>query len=282
MNIINVGKSALKINDDDFILVQGNALRVLKKIAPKSVDVIFADPPYFLSNDGVTCVNGKMVSVNKALWDKSISATDKLNFNRKWIRYCRDALKDDGTIWISGTMHNIFSVYRILTDLGFKILNTIIWKKTNPPPCFSCRFFTSSTEIILWARKQQKVGHTFNYDLMKAINGGKQMKDVWELPAIARWEKAQGKHPTQKPLSVVSRTILASTHRGALVVDPFAGSSTTGVAAYLFNRKYVGIDTDSSYLDLSVARYKEAIEFKETMAKKIYGIDCDVVSKYDV
>ena len=110
MNIINVGKSALKINDDDFILVQGNALRVLKKIAPKSVDVIFADPPYFLSNDGVTCVNGKMVSVNKALWDKSISATDKLNFNRKWIRYCRDALKDDGTIWISGTMHNIFSI----------------------------------------------------------------------------------------------------------------------------------------------------------------------------
>lgn len=260
MNIINVGKSALKINDDDFILVQGNALRVLKKIAPKSVDVIFADPPYFLSNDGVTCVNGKMVSVNKALWDKSISATDKLNFNRKWIRYCRDALKDDGTIWISGTMHNIYSIGVALELEGFSIINNITWRKPNPPPNIACRAFTHSTETVLWARKiinnRKKGKHFFNYALMKEINGGKQMKDVWELKGALKKEKEHGKHPTQKPFELLERIILASSNEGDIILDPFAGSGTTGIAAKRLKRRFIGIEIEKEYIEIIKKRYK--------------------------
>ncbi len=262
-------------SDNGFTLYEGDCVEVLKDI--KDVDMVFADPPYFLSNGGLSIQSGEIVSVDKGEWDKLEGS--RHDFNYRWLRAVRESLKPNGTIWISGTMHNIFSVYEVLSELGFKILNAITWKKLNPPPCFSCRFFTSSTEIILWARKEQKTGHVFNYELMKALNGGKQMKDVWELPAIARWEKVFGKHPTQKPLSVVARTILASTHKGALVVDPFAGSSTTGIAAYLCGRKYIGIDTEREYLDLSVARYKEAILNKEKMAKKIYGIDYSLVAK---
>ena len=263
---------------DNFTLYHGDCVDILKDI--KDVDMVFADPPYFLSNDGLSIQSGQVVSVNKGEWDKAEEPVK--DFNYKWLKAVRDSLKPNGTVWISGTMHNIFSVYEVLGELNYRVLNAITWEKKNPPPCFSCRFFTSSTEIILWARKDKKRGHVFNYELMKALNGGKQMKDVWELPAIARWEKVFGKHPTQKPLSVVARTILASTHKGALVVDPFAGSSTTGIAAYLYDRQYIGIDTEKEYLDLSVARYKEATECKETMAKKIYGLDYKLVSIYDL
>lgn len=163
-------------------------------------------------------------------------------------------MKDDATIWISGTMHNIFSVGQILTELGFKILNIITWEKTNPPPNFSCRYFTHSTEQIIWARKHEKIPHYFNYELMKQLNGNKQMKDVWKLPAIAPWEKSCGKHPTQKPLSVLTRLILASTHPDAWILDPFTGSSTTGIAANLLNRKFVGIEKEIEYLQISKNR----------------------------
>lgn len=265
-------------SNDTFSLYHGDCVKVLKRIPP--VDMVFADPPYFLSNDGLSIQSGKIVSVNKGDWDK-LNGGSIHKFNYKWIRAVRDVLKPNGTIWISGTMHNIFSVYEVLNELDFKILNTITWKKTNPPPCFSCRFFTSSTEIVLWARKEEKTAHYYNYEMMKALNGGKQMKDVWELPAIARWEKTYEKHPTQKPLSLVARTILASTHKGALVLDPFAGASTTGIAAYLFDRHYIGIDTEEKYLRISKDRYEEATLNKEKMAKKIYGLNPKIVSAYD-
>ena len=265
-------------SDDSFTLFKGDCVEVLKGI--QAVDMVFADPPYFLSNDGLSIQSGEIVSVNKGEWDK-LKGSSIHAFNYKWISAVKEVLKPSGTIWISGTMHNIFSVYEVLNELGFKVLNTITWKKTNPPPCFSCRFFTSSTEIILWARKEKNVAHIYNYDLMRALNGGKQMKDVWELPAIARWEKINGKHPTQKPLSVVARTILASTHKGALVLDPFAGASTTGIAAYLLGRRYIGIETEEEYLRISKDRYEEAIFNKEKMAKKIYGLDLGIVSQYD-
>ena len=220
-------------------------------------DMIFADPPYFLSNDGQSIQSGKVVSVNKGMWDKSHGFEYINNFNREWLKLAREKLKENGTIWISGTMHNIFSVGQILTELDFRILNIITWQKSNPPPNFSCRFFTHSTEQIIWARKSKNVPHYYNYELMKQLNGNKQMKDVWLLPAIAPWEKSCGKHPTQKPLSVLTRIILASTKPGAWILDPFSGSSTTGIAANLLNRRYVGIDTEVEYLDMAIARKKE-------------------------
>ncbi len=265
-------------SSDGFQLYLGSCLDVLKCV--HDVDVVFADPPYFLSNDGLSIQSGKIVSVNKGYWDKLDNCSIH-DFNYRWISAVRDTLKPSGTIWISGTLHNIFSIYEVLQELNFKVLNVITWQKLNPPPNFSCRMFTHSTELIIWARKEEKVAHYYNYELMKAINGNKQMRDVWPIPAIARWEKAQGKHPTQKPLSVLSRVILSSTHRGDLVLDPVTGSSTTGIASVLWDRRFIGIDTEEEYLKISCKRYEEAITQKEKMIKKIYGIDWKTVKKND-
>lgn len=178
-------------------------------------------------------------------------------FNRKWLSLCRDKLKPNGTIWISGTYHNIFSVAQMLTELDFKILNCVTWAKTNPPPNLSCRYFTHSTEFILWARREKNTPHYFNYELMKQINGGTQMRDLWQMPAIAKWEKSCGKHPTQKPLPLLARIILASTKENDWVLDPFAGSSTTGIAANLLNRRFLGLEQESEFLELSKNRRME-------------------------
>jgi site-specific DNA-methyltransferase (adenine-specific) len=259
-----------KSEDKKFYLLHGDTMELLPKFEHK-FDMIFADPPYFLSNNGLSIQSGKIVSVNKGTWDKSEGFEEVNNFNREWLTLARDKMKDNATIWISGTMHNIFSVGQILTELGFKILNVITWEKTNPPPNFSCRYFTYSTEQIIWARKEPKVPHYFNYDLMKKLNDDKQMKDVWKLSAIAPWEKSCGKHPTQKPLSVLSRLILASTKPNAWILDPFAGSSTTGIASNLANRKYLGIDKEIDFLEISKNRKTEIENFKtaEIYRKKI-------------
>lgn len=245
--------------DRNFTLLKGDCIELLNSFEFK-FDMIFADPPYHLSNDGISVQSGKMVSVNKGEWDKSHGADVDYFFDKQWLSACRDKLKDNGTIWVSGTYHNIFSIAQCLTELNFKILNCITWVKTNPPPNLSCRYFTHSAEYILWARKEAKTPHYYNYELMKAINGGTQMRDVWNLPAIAKWEKSCGKHPTQKPLSVLSRIILASTKIGAWILDPFTGSSTTGVAANLLNRRFLGIDMEEQYLNISTARICELEE----------------------
>lgn len=258
-------KPYFKSKDKAFILLHGDVFELLPQFDFK-FDMIFADPPYFLSNDGLTIKNGKITSVNKGKWDRSKGFEFINDFNRKWLKLIRDKMKEDATIWISGTMHNIFSVGQILTELDFKILNIITWQKTNPPPNFSRRYFTHSTEQIIWARKNKKVPHYFNYELMKEINDGKQMKDVWLLPAIAKWEKSCGKHPTQKPLSVLARAILASTKQGAYILDPFTGSSTTGIAANLLGRKFLGIDIQKAYLEISKCRKLE-IENKHQFQK---------------
>ena len=242
-----------KSKDNTFSLIKQDTFKALEELDTK-FDMVFADPPYFLSNDGLTIKNGKVVSVNKGDWDKS-SGTFKINeFNRRWLSLVRNNMKDNATIWISGTSHNIFSVGQILTELGFKILNIITWEKTNPPPNFSCRSFTHSTEQIIWARKEPKVPHYYNYSLMKELNNGKQMKDVWKLPAIAKWEKNCGKHPTQKPLSLLTRIILSSTRVSDCILDPFTGSSTTGISANLLGRNFIGIDNNEEYLELSKNR----------------------------
>ena len=178
MKILNGVKPFYK--DENSMLFLDDTFNILGKMQPNSFDTIFADPPYFLSNDGISCSGGKVVSVNKGNWDKIDNLEEKHNFNRKWISLAKKVLKPNGTIWISGTFHNIYSVGMALEQEGFKILNNITWQKINPPPNLSCRYFTHSTETILWARKNNKSArHFFYYESMKELNGGKQMKDVW-------------------------------------------------------------------------------------------------------
>ena len=246
-------------DDDEAQLFLSDTLYALEHMNSECVDMIFADPPYFLSNGGFSCSGGKRVSVNKGAWDKLESPEEKHIFNRKWLRLCRKVLKLNGTIWISGTFHNIYSVGMALEQEGFKILNNITWQKTNPPPNLSCRYFTHSTETVIWAQKNDKNSrHYFNYELMKEINGGKQMKDVWTGTLTPQAEKIFGKHPTQKPLYLLERIILASTREGDIVLDPFCGSSTTGVACKKLGRFYIGIDNNPEYINLSMERLKNA------------------------
>lgn len=239
--------------DEDVRLYLGDSLALLPQFAGQAA-CIFADPPYFLSNGGVTCHAGRMVPVHKGDWDVSQGLEQVHAFNRTWLSACRDALDPNGTIWVTGTTHVIFSVGYAMQELGFKILNAITWFKSNAPPNLSCRYFTHSTETVLWAARSTRSKHRFNYSMMKEMGGGKQMRDLWQIQAPARSEKTFGKHPTQKPLRLLERIVLASTHPGDLVLDPFQGSGTTGVAAIRHGRRYVGIEIEGQYLDVSRQR----------------------------
>lgn len=254
-----------KSPDRAFTLLQGDCMKLLRSFSFK-FSCIFADPPYFLSNNGISVQSGKIVSVNKGEWDRGKTQREMTDFNMEWLSLCRDKLKDNGTVWVSGTYHNIFSVASCLTELGYKILNVVTWAKTNPPPNISCRYFTYSTEFIIWARKSEKKAHYFNYELMKRINGNKQMTDVWHLPAIAPWEKSCGKHPTQKPLALLARIIMASTQQNEWILDPFSGSSTTGIAANLLGRRFLGIEQEQEFLEMSRQR-REELEDARTVNK---------------
>lgn len=240
----------------NFTLIQGDCVETLSKFN-FGFDMVFADPPYFLSGGGISYQSGKIVCVDKGDWDKPRTPEEMDSFNLKWLSAVRDHMKPEATIWISGTHHNIFSVQQQLLKLGFKILNVITWAKTNPPPNISCRYFTYSTEFIIWARKSQKTPHYYNYELMKQLNDGKQMTDVWRMPAIGQWEKSCGKHPTQKPLGILARLIQASTKPGAWILDPFSGSSTTGIAANLLGRKFLGLEINNEFLSMSRSRREE-------------------------
>lgn len=242
-------------SDEYTKLILGDSFKELKKVESNSIDFIFADPPYFLSGNGITCSSGKMTSVNKGKWDEEINLQEKLKFNDKWLKECFRILKDNGTIAISGTFHNIYTIGVSLEKNKFDIINNITWQKNNPPPNISCRALTHSTETVLWAKKKG-TKHQFNYDLMKEINGGKQMKDVWTFPLTKPSEKKFGKHPTQKPLALLERLILLSTNEDALVLDPFSGSGTTGVACKKLNRRYIGIEKEEEYMNLSIERIK--------------------------
>ena len=252
----------------DFRLLQGDCMSRLTEIADNSIDAIFADPPYFLSNGGISVLSGKQVCVDKGDWDKGGTPEYIYAFNRQWLSLCRPKLKENGTIWISGTHHNIHVAMRCLQELGYKVLNTITWQKTDPPPNLSCKYFNFSTELIIWARKSEKVTHKVNYETMKQLNGGTQTTDVWRIPAVIQWEKEQGKHPTQKPLRLLYRIILASTNVGDTILDPFAGSSTTGIAANLLGRNYIGIEQELQFIDLSLRR-RQALEEGDMREKLI-------------
>ncbi|OIP74908.1 MAG: site-specific DNA-methyltransferase [Parcubacteria group bacterium CG2_30_36_18] len=249
----------------NFVLYNNDCLKVLEQIPENSVDMIFADPPYFLSSGSFTCHNGKMVSVKKADWDLSNGTRKNFEFHLEWTKACRRVLKPGGTIWISGTYHSIYQCGFALEINGFHILNDIAWFKPNASPNLSCRFFTASHETLIWARKEKKAKHKFNYDLMKNGNWpddfikkpNLQMRSVWAISPPKNGEKKFGKHPTQKPIDLLVRIIMASTNKGDVVLDPFTGSSTTGLAAILNDRKFIGIDREKKYLDLSIKRLKE-------------------------
>lgn len=241
--------------DLGFVLYGGDCLQVMPLFDEESFDLIFADPPYFLSNGGITCHAGKMVPVDKGKWDRSMGFEGNYSFTREWLSACQRLLKPNGTIWVSGTSHIIHIVGCCLDELGYKILNDITWVKPNPPPNLSCRYFTHATETIIWAARSKKSRHKFNYRLMKRVNGGKQMTSVWIMQAPRREEKVLGKHPTQKPLALLERIIAASTDEGDLVLDPFSGSGTTGIAALRLDRRYVGIEAEEEYIELCAERY---------------------------
>ena len=250
---------------DNFVLYHGDSIQLLRQLKPNSVDMIFADPPYNLSNGGFTVHAGKMVSVNKGDWDISGGFDSDYSFHYRWLEACKKVLKPNGTLWVSGTYHSIYQCGHALQALKYHVLNDISWFKPNASPNLSCRFFTASHETLIWARKEKKAKHTFNYKKVKEGDWpedqlkkpGLQMRSVWAIHPPKKEEKKFGKHPTQKPLELLRRIILASTNKGDVVVDPFTGSSTTGLAAVLNGRKFVGIDTDRNFLELSKKRYED-------------------------
>lgn len=256
---------------EDFSLYQGDAVALLKFMPAESIDMIFADPPYLLSNGGITCQSGTMVSVNKGDWDKSKGIENDFEFHKTWLLECQRVLKPNGTIWISGTYHSIYACGFALQNLGFHLLNDITWFKPNAAPNLSCRFFTASHETLLWAKKHKQARHTFHYDAMKHGDWSadvlkkpdKQMRSVWSIPPPAPAEKVHGKHPTQKPLSLMTRILMAASNQEDLILDPFSGSATTGIAAAQLGRKYIGIEIDENFLELSVRRFKDLIPGKQ-------------------
>lgn len=229
----------------------------LPTVADDSVDCVWTDPPYFLSNDGTTCVAGHRRSVNKGSWDRSQGLAADHQYNLQWLRECLRVLKPAGTIWVSGTFHVYLSVGLAMQELGFRILNDIVWEKPNPPPNLGCRCFTHSTEVLLWATKAPKGSrhrYVFNYEAMKRANNNRQMKNVWRFTAPGREEKRAGRHPTQKPLALIERCLTASTHAGDLVLDPFSGSGSTAVVCQRLGRRFIGCEVEPKYARMAAVR----------------------------
>lgn len=265
---------------DLFRVVPGDSLDLLSRLPSACVDLVFADPPYHLSNGGFTCQSGRRAKVDKGAWDASRGLAQDHAFQASWLREVQRILKPTGTLWVSGTQHVIFSIGFAMQELGYHLLNTITWYKPNAAPHLACRYFTHSTELLVWAspEKRQPLAHTFHYQEMKRENGGKQMRDVWpitsefetptpggeqviwSLPTPSKQEKKHGRHPTQKPLALLDRVIRASTDPGAVVLDPFCGSGTTGVAAAALGRRFIGIDADEAYVELARARIRARLE----------------------
>ena len=249
-------------------LILGDAVLALKKMPDESVDFVFADPPYFLSNDGISIQSGKMVSVNKGDWDKSKGFAEDLEFQKAWIIECLRVLKPNGTIAITGTYHNIYKCGFILQENDCRIINDIIWFKPNGAPALAGRNFTASHETVLWASKGKSVKHHFAYEISKQWQTtndvikrpGKQMRSVWSIPTVPKREKRHGVHPTQKPLELLLRLIAICTKEGDLVLDPFCGSGTTGVAAVSLGRSFVGVELEKAHLDLARSRIEEVCE----------------------
>ncbi len=258
-------------------IARGDCLATLEQLPPQSVDLCFADPPYMLSNGGTTCQGGRRAAVDKGAWDASRGVAGDHAFQTAWLSAVKRVLKPTGTLWVSGTQHVIFSIGYAMQELGFHLLNTVTWFKPNAAPNLACRFFTHSTEILLWASpsRSKPLAHRFNYREMKASNGGKQMRDlwavteqpvaggeqvVWPLPTPGPAEKRHGRHPTQKPIALLDRVVAASAAPGDLVLDPFCGSATTGVAALRAGCRFLGLEQDPEYVELGARRLRTVAE----------------------
>lgn len=244
------------------MLVHGECCAVMQSFPLDFIQCVFADPPYFLSNNGSTCKSGQRVSVNKGDWDRSRGVEENHEFNRGWLAACKRVMSKNATIWASGTRHAVHSIGYAMAQAGFKSLNDITWEKPNPPPNLSCRYFTDSTEVLLWAARDRKSKHPFAYTPMREENGGKQMKSVWTMTAPGKSEKTFGKHPTQKPIALVSRALRASSPFGSVVLDPFGGSGTTNVAARSLGLRSVYIERDREYVDLAMKRLLDGGQFE--------------------
>jgi site-specific DNA-methyltransferase (adenine-specific) len=243
--------------DEGSSLYRGDQLSLMESLPDDSFDCIWTDPPYFLSNNGTTCASGRRTTVNKGKWDSSRGVAADHAFNVAWLEQCYRLLTPAGTIWVSGTQHVYFSVGMALQEIGYRLLNDIVWEKPNPPPNLGCRCFTHATEMLLWATKAAKgssARYTFNYKEMKKLNGDRQMKNVWRFTAPGNDEKKHGKHPTQKPVALVEQCLNASTSPGDRVFDPFAGSGTTGVASLNLGRRFVGCELDTGFARLASKR----------------------------
>jgi len=243
-------------DEKDFTLYKGDVVDI-GKLPYQKFDMIFADPPYFLSKGFSVSIKGCTKSFEKGEWDRVRDIEEVDSFNYAWLSRCREYLKDDGTIWVCGTFHNVFSVASCMQKIGYKILNVIVWQKADPRPTFSDKYFSFTAEFLIWARKEENTGHFFNFELMKRINGGKRMTDIWRIPIISSWELRLGKHPTQKPLKLLYRVILSSTQEQNTILDPFAGSCTTGIAANLLKRNFVGIDLNEEFLKIGIRRRQQ-------------------------
>ena len=256
-------KSYFESSDQRFQLYLGDCLKILKSFEANTFDLIFADPPYNLSNDGYTVKGGRRASVNKGTWDKSQGFNSDLEFHKKWIKACKRIIKPEGSFWITGTYHSVYQCGYLIQREKFKILNDIAWFKPNAAPNIGCRCFAAAHETLIWAKKESKSKHAFNYMDMKLgnfasdkiKNPGKQMRSVWWISTPSISEKKFGKHPTQKPLELLKRIVLATSKEDDLILDPFTGSSTTGIISAEHNRRFIGIDTQKEYLDLSIKRF---------------------------
>jgi site-specific DNA-methyltransferase (adenine-specific) len=264
-------------------LFNGDVIEKLNSLPDACIDLIFADPPYNLSNGGFTCHAGRRVSVNKGKWDQSKGIEEDFDFHYKWIENCKRVLKLNGSLWISGTYHSIYACGFALQKQNWHFINDICWFKPNGAPNLACRMFTASHETLLWVRKDKKAKHYFNYELVKSSDWNddflkkpnKQMRSVWAITTPKNSEKKYGKHPTQKPEALLERIILACSQENDTVLDPFCGSATTGVVALRNNRKFIGIDAKTEYLDeIAIPRIKDV--FCQT---SLFGFEDELSAK---
>ena len=257
------------------VIIQGDCIPEMSQLPDKSVDMIFADPPYNLQLGGdLFRPEGSRVDAVNDDWDKFDSLGTYDDFTRDWLHEARRILKDDGTIWVIGSYHNIYRVGSLLQDEGFWILNDIVWRKSNPMPNFRGTRFTNAHETLLWCAKDEKARYTFNYRAMKALNDDLQMRSDWLLPICSGGERVKGAdgakaHPTQKPEALLYRILLACTKPGDVVLDPFFGTGTTGAVARRLGRRWIGIERESAYVKVARERIASTLPLDESAMQTV-------------